>query len=144
MRRVVNKLLRIIAVATLGVVVLLSSPKNAKADEVTDAILAQQAALYQQQLAAIQAYQQALLIQQQQAMADQYAKALLVFQQQQAQQQLALQQAYMLKSIQQAQKAKYESLLVQTNKEYQDHLLSEYTKYQKQAIESFKGYEGLK
>lgn len=148
MKTVINKLSKIIVGTVFAVALMLASGKNAKADELTDALLAQQAAIYQQQLAAIQAYQQQVLAQQaalyQQAIADQNAKALLVFQEAQANQLRAIQQAYMLNSIQQQQQAQYTSMLQTTGLDYQQHLIDEYNKYQKQAITAFKGYEGIK
>lgn len=139
-----SKIKKIITAVVLSVAFLLVPAKSVMADEISDAIAAQQAAVYQQQLAAIQAYQAALLAQYQQAIADQYAKSLLVFQEAQAEQQRAVQQAYMLNAIQQKQQAQYESMIKSTGLDYQQYLLNEYNKYQKQAIAAFKGYEGLK
>ena len=72
-----------------------------------------------------------------QAIADQYAKALLVYQEAIAAQARAVQQSYMLASVQQLQNA-------QTGLDYQSYLLDRYQKYQKQALAAFKGYEGIK
>ena len=148
MIKIVNKVVKAVSVMVLASLVMLVPVKSVKADAVTDAIAAQQAVLYQQQVEQLQQYQAALLAQYQlayqQAVADQYAKALLVFKEQQAEQQRAIQQAYMLNSIQQAQKAHYTSMVQSTGLDYQQHLLDEYAKYQKQAITAFKGYEGIK
>lgn len=144
MRRHIKKVGKIIAASLFAAAVALAPAKTVKADAVTDAIAAQQAAIYAQQVAAIQAYQQALLAQYQQAVADQYAKSLLVFQEAQANQQRAIQQAYMLNAIQQQQNAQYQSMIQSTGLEYQQHLLDTYQLYQKQAIQAFKGYEGIK
>lgn len=140
----IKKILKVTAGIVLAAVVLLTPAKAVKADAVTDAILAQQAALYEQQLAAIQAYQVALAAQYQQQVADQYAKAVLVFNEAQANQQRAIQQAYMLKAIQQQQKAQYECMIKSTGLDYQQHLLEDYTRYQQKGIDAFKGYEGIK
>lgn len=129
---------------TFAIAVIAVSGKTVKADELTDALIAQQAALYQQQVAMAQAYQAALMAQYQQAVADQYAKALLVYSEAQAQQQRAIQQAYMLNSVQQMQRAQYTNMVQQTGLEYPQYLLDEYNKYQKQGIAAFKGYEGIK
>lgn len=144
MRTVFNKAIKIVTAVAFMLVVLLVPAKTVKADELSDAIAAQQALIYQQQLQAIQAYQAALMAQYQQAMADQYAKALLVFNEAQAEQQRAIQQAYMLNSIQQKQKAQYTNMVQTTGLDYQQHLIDEYNKYQKQAIAAFKGFEGIK
>ena len=144
MRTVFNKAIKIVTAVAFTLVVLLAPAKTVKADELSDAIAAQQALVYQQQLQAIQAYQAALMAQYQQAMADQYAKALLVFNEAQAEQQRAIQQAYMLNSIQQKQKAQYTNMVQTTGLDYQQHLIDEYNKYQKQAIAAFKGFEGIK
>lgn len=144
MKKVINKVAKFLVSITLSVVVIASTVNTVKADELADALAAQQAILYQQQVAAIQAYQAALLAQYQQAMADQYAKALLVFNEAQANQQRAIQQAYMLNSIQQQQQAQYTNMVQKTGLDYQQHLLEEYKKYQQQAANAFKGYEGLK
>lgn len=148
MKAIINRVVKAVVIAAFAVALTLAPAKNVKADELADAIAAQQALLYQQQVEAIQQYQAALLAQYQQqyqqAVADQYAKALLVFQEAQASQQRAIQQAYMLNAIQQQQKAQYTSMVQQTGLDYQQHLLSEYEKYQKQAIGAFKGYEGIK
>ena len=144
MKKIIIKMIKGFAAFVVVAVVVLAPSNNVKADEMADAIAAQQAALYQQQVEALQAYQAALLAQYQQAMADQYAKAVLVFAEAQASQQRAIQQAYMLNSIQQQQKAQYTNMVQQTGLDYQQHLLDEYNKYQKQAIAAFKGYEGIK
>ena len=144
MRTVFNKTIKIVTAVAFTLAVLLVPAKTVKADELSDAIAAQQALVYQQQLQSIQAYQAALMAQYQQAMADQYAKALLVFNEAQAEQQRAIQQAYMLNSIQQKQKAQYTSMIQLTGLDYQQYLIDEYNKYQKQAIAAFKGYEGIK
>ena len=144
MKKRLNKLTKIAFTALFASAIIFAPVKNVKADAVTDALVAQQNLLYQQQLAQIQAYQAALQAQYQQAMADQYAKALLVFQEAQANQLRAIQQAYMLNSIQQQQQAQYTSMLQTTGLDYQQHLIDEYNKYQKQAITAFKGYEGIK
>ena len=142
------KIKKIILGITFAVALLFVSEKSVKADEISDALAVQQAIIYQQQVAAIQAYQQQLAAQQaalyQQAVADQYAKALLVFNEAQANQLRAIQQAYMLNAIQQQQQAQYTSMLQTTGADYQQHLLDEYNKYQQQAIAAFKGYEGIK
>ncbi|MDO4189024.1 MAG: hypothetical protein Q4D29_08525 [Lachnospiraceae bacterium] len=144
MKKVINRVVKLLVASSLGMVLCMSSSKAVKADELADAIAAQQAIIYQQQLQAIQAYQAALMAQYQQAMADQYAKALLVFNEAQAEQQRAIQQAYMLNAIQQKQKAQYTSMVQNTGLDYQQHLIDEYNKYQKQAVAAFKGYEGIK
>ena len=144
MKKTVNKVVKFIFAGLVAGVVLMTPAKNVKADELTDALLAQQAAMYQQQLEMAQAYQVALLAQYQQAAADQYAKALLVYNEAQANQLRAIQQAYMLNSIQQQQKAQYNCMVQQTGLDYQQHLMDEYSKYQQQAIAAFKGYEGIK
>ena len=148
MKTVINKLSKIIVGTMFAVALMLASGKNAKADELTDALLAQQAAIYQQQLAAIQAYQQQVLAQQaalyQQAIADQNAKALLVFQEAQANQLRALQQSYMLNAVQAQQKAQIQHMIESNGYEYQQRLLNQYTICQQQALDTFKGYEGLK
>lgn len=144
MKKTVNNVVKFIFAGLVAGVVLMTPVKNVKADELTDALLAQQAAMYQQQLEMAQAYQAALLAQYQQAAADQYAKALLVYNEAQANQLRAIQQAYMLNSIQQQQKAQYNCMVQQTGLDYQQHLMDEYSKYQQQAIAAFKGYEGIK
>ena len=110
------------------------------------AIEVQQTLLKQQEEAnrlALEA-QQALMAQYNQAIADQYAKALLVYQEAIAAQARAVQQSYMLASVQQLQNAQYTSMVQQTGLDYQSYLLDQYQKYQKQALAAFKGYEGIK
>lgn len=144
MKKVVNKVFKVVVSVLLAAVVMISSKKDIRADELADVIATQQEMVYQQQLQQLQTYQAALMAQYQQAIADQYAKALLVFNEAQAQQQRAIQQAYMLNSIQQQQQAQYINMVQTTGKDYQQHLIDEYTKYQQQAINAFKGYEGIK
>ena len=144
MSKIIKKGVKVIAALLASAVIITASPAVVKADAVSDAIAAQQAALYQQQLQAVQAYQAALLGQYQQAMADQYAKALIVFNQEQVHQQNAIKQPYMLNAIQAQQKAQYQSLIQNTATDYQGHLLDVYTAYQQQAMAAFKAYEGIK
>ena len=142
--KVIKKTLRILACGALSALIVCASPKSVKADAVTDALAAQQAALYQQQLQMMQAYQEALLAQYQQAMMDQYQQALFVQQALAKQQMNAIQQAYLLNAIQAQQKAQYESMLNVTGLEYKDQLMQEFIKNQKNANATFKGYEGIK
>lgn len=135
---------KLFLVTLLAMVVAVAGTKTVKADELTDALLAQQAALYQQQLEILQNYQAAMLAQYQQAIADQYAKAVLVQQGFAKQQQAAIQQAYLLNSIQAMQNAQYQSMINASNLDYKGHLLEEYKKYQDQSKTAFLGYEGLK
>ena len=144
MKKRFNKLTKIAFTALFASAIIFAPAKNVKADAVTDALVAQQNLLYQQQLAQIQAYQAALQAQYQQAMADQYAKALLVFQEAQANQLRALQQSYMLNAVQAQQKAQIQHMIESNGYEYQQRLLNQYTICQQQALDTFKGYEGLK
>ena len=52
--------------------------------------------------------------------------------------------AFTINAIQQQQNAQYQSMIQSTGLEYQQHLLDTYQLYQKQAIQAFKGYEGIK
>ena len=144
MNKFMKKTVKLISAAVFAAVIMISIPKTVKADPVADAIAAQQAALYEQQVKALQAYQAALMAQYQKAMADQYAKALLVFQQAQVNQQNAIQQAYMLNAIQTQQNAQYQSMIQNSSLDYQQHLMEVYKVYQLQAMQAFKGYEGIK
>ena len=150
-----GSVLKLLAAMALGVFAVFLSSDVVKADAYADALKYQQA---QQALAAQQALeaqqkeanrialeaQQALMAQYNQAIADQYAKALLVHQEAIAAQARAVQQSYMLASVQQLQNAQYTSMVQQTGLDYQSYLLDRYQKYQKQALAAFKGYEGIK
>ena len=150
-----GSVLKLLAAMALGVFAVFLSSDVVKADAYADALKYQQA---QQALAAQQALeaqqkeanrialeaQQALMAQYNQAIADQYAKALLVYQEAIAAQARAVQQSYMLASVQQLQNAQYTSMVQQTGLDYQSYLLDRYQKYQKQALAAFKGYEGIK
>ena len=150
-----GSVLKLLAAMALGVLAVFLSSDVVKADAYADALQYQQA---QQALAAQQALeaqqkeanrialeaQQALMAQYNQAIADQYAKALLVYQEAIAAQARAVQQSYMLASVQQLQNAQYTSMVQQTGLDYQSYLLDRYQKYQKQALAAFKGYEGIK
>lgn len=150
-----GSVLKLLAAMALGVFAVFLSSDVVKADAYADALQYQQA---QQALAAQQALeaqqkeanrialeaQQALMAQYNQAIADQYAKALLVYQEAIAAQARAVQQSYMLASVQQLQNAQYTSMVQQTGLDYQSYLLDRYQKYQKQALAAFKGYEGIK
>ncbi|MDO4965107.1 MAG: hypothetical protein Q4E51_00225 [Lachnospiraceae bacterium] len=140
----INKIKKIASIIAIAAVVIIASSKTVKADELTDALLAQQAVLYQQQLEMLQNYQAAVLAQYQQAIKDQYEKAVLVQQAFAKQQQAAVQQAYLLNAIQAQQNAQYQSMITASGLDYQGHLLAEYKKYQEQAKTAFLGYEGLK
>ena len=129
--------LKLLAAMALGVFAVFLCSDVVKADAYADALQYQQA---QQALVA----QQALMAQYNQAIADQYAKALLVYQEAIAAQARAVQQSYMLASVQQLQNAQYTSMVQQTGLDYQSYLLDRYQKYQKQALAAFKGYEGIK
>lgn len=142
---------KFVITALSTVAILTVNPKNVMADANTDAILAQQALILQQQAiiqaqqaAFLQAYQQALLAQYQKAFMDQYAAALFVQQGLATQQLNAIQQSYMLNAVQAQQAAQYKSMIQTLGLEHQDHLMEEFTKYQNQAIAAFKGYEGIK
>ena len=138
-----GSVLKLLAAMALGVFAVFLSSDVVKADAYADALQyqqAQQALVAQQALAA----QQALMAQYNQAIADQYAKALLVYQEAIAAQARAVQQSYMLASVQQLQNAQYTSMVQQTGLDYQSYLLDRYQKYQKQALAAFKGYEGIK
>lgn len=156
-----GSVLKLLAAMALGVFVVFLSSDVVKADAYADALQyqqAQQALVAQQALATQQALeaqqkeanrialeaQQALMAQYNQAIADQYAKALLVYQEAIAAQARAVQQSYMLASVQQLQNAQYTSMVQQTGLDYQSYLLDQYQKYQKQALAAFKGYEGIK
>lgn len=150
-----GSVLKLLAAMALCVFAVFLSSDVVKADAYADALQYQQA---QQALAAQQALeaqqkeanrialeaQQALMAQYNQAIADQYAKALLVYQEAIAAQARAVQQSYMLASVQQLQNAQYTSMVQQTGLDYQSYLLDQYQKYQKQALAAFKGYEGIK
>ena len=138
-----GSVLKLLAAMALGVFAVFLSSDVVKADAYADALQYQQA---QQALVAQQALeaQQALMAQYNQAIADQYAKALLVYQEAIAAQARAVQQSYMLASVQQLQNAQYTSMVQQTGLDYQSYLLDQYQKYQKQALAAFKGYEGIK
>ena len=150
-----GSVLKLLAAMALGVFAVFLSSDVVKADAYADALQYQQA---QQALAAQQALeaqqkeanrialeaQQALMAQYNQAIADQYAKALLVYQEAIAAQARAVQQSYMLASVQQLQNAQYTSMVQQTGLDYQSYLLDRYQKYQKQALAAFMGYEGIK
>lgn len=150
-----GSVLKLLAAMALCVFAVFLSSDVVKADAYADALQYQQA---QQALAAQQALeaqqkeanrialeaQQALMAQYNQAIADQYAKALLVYQEAIAAQARAVQQSYMLASVQQLQNAQYTSMVQQTGLDYQSYLLDRYQKYQKQALAAFKGYEGIK
>ena len=141
--------LKLLAAMALGVFAVFLCSDVVKADAYADALQYQQAqqALEAQQKEAnriaLEA-QQALMAQYNQAIADQYAKALLVYQEAIAAQARAVQQSYMLASVQQLQNAQYTSMVQQTGLDYQSYLLDRYQKYQKQALAAFKGYEGIK
>ena len=150
-----GSVLKLLAAMALGVFAVFLSSDVVKADAYADALQyqqAQQALVAQQALAAQQKEanrialeaQQALMAQYNQAIADQYAKALLVHQEAIAAQARAVQQSYMLASVQQLQNAQYTSMVQQTGLDYQSYLLDRYQKYQKQALAAFKGYEGIK
>lgn len=156
-----GSVLKLLAAMALGVFAVFLCSDVVKADAYADALQyqqAQQALVAQQALAAQQALesqqkeanrialeaQQALMAQYNQAIADQYAKALLVYQEAIAAQARAVQQSYMLASVQQLQNAQYTSMVQQTGLDYQSYLLDRYQKYQKQALAAFKGYEGIK
>ena len=150
-----GSVLKLLAAMALGVFAVFLSSDVVKADAYADALQyqqAQQALVAQQALAAQQKEanrialeaQQALMAQYNQAIADQYAKALLVYQEAIAAQARAVQQSYMLASVQQLQDAQYTSMVQQTGLDYQSYLLDRYQKYQKQALAAFKGYEGIK
>lgn len=147
--------LKLLAAMALGVFAVFLCSDVVKADAYADALQyqqAQQALVAQQALEAQQKEanrialeaQQALMAQYNQAIADQYAKALLVHQEAIAAQARAVQQSYMLASVQQLQNAQYTSMVQQTGLDYQSYLLDRYQKYQKQALAAFKGYEGIK
>lgn len=150
-----GSVLKLLVAMALGVFAVFLCSDVVKADAYADALQYQQA---QQALAAQQALeaqqkeanrialeaQQALMAQYNQAIADQYAKALLVYQEAIAAQARAVQQSYMLASVQQLQNAQYTSMVQQTGLDYQSYLLDRYQKYQKQALAAFKGYEGIK
>lgn len=150
-----GSVLKLLTAMALGAFAVFLSSDVVKADAYADALQYQQA---QQALAAQQALeaqqkeanrialeaQQALMAQYNQAIADQYAKALLVYQEAIAAQARAVQQSYMLASVQQLQNAQYTSMVQQTGLDYQSYLLDRYQKYQKQALAAFKGYEGIK
>lgn len=144
-----GSVLKLLAAMALGVFAVFLSSDVVKADAYADALQYQQAqqALEAQQKEAnriaLEA-QQALMAQYNQAIADQYAKALLVYQEAIAAQARAVQQSYMLASVQQLQNAQYTSMVQQTGLDYQSYLLDRYQKYQKQALAAFKGYEGIK
>ena len=147
--------LKLLAAMALGVFAVFLSSDVVKADAYADALKYQQA---QQALAAQQALeaqqkeanrialeaQQALMAQYNQAIANQYAKALLVYPEAIAAQARAVQQSYMLASVQQLQNAQYTSMVQQTALNYQRYKKKQYQKYQKQALAPFKGYEGIK
>ena len=150
-----GSVLKLLAAMALCVFAVFLSSDVVKADAYADALQyqqAQQALVAQQALAAQQKEanrialeaQQALMAQYNQAIADQYAKALLVYQEAIAAQGRAVQQSYMLASVQQLQNAQYTSMVQQTGLDYQSYLLDRYQKYQKQALAAFKGYEGIK
>lgn len=156
-----GSVLKLLTAMALGAFAVFLSSDVVKADAYADALQyqqAQQALVAQQALAAQQALeaqqkeanrialeaQQALMAQYNQAIADQYAKALLVYQEAIAAQARAVQQSYMLASVQQLQNAQYTSMVQQTGLDYQSYLLDQYQKYQKQALAAFKGYEGIK
>ena len=156
-----GSVLKLLTAMALGVFAVFLCSDVVKADAYADALQyqqAQQALVAQQALAAQQALeaqqkeanrialeaQQALMAQYNQAIADQYAKALLVYQEAIAAQARAVQQSYMLASVQQLQNAQYTSMVQQTGLDYQSYLLDQYQKYQKQALAAFKGYEGIK
>lgn len=150
-----GSVLKLLAAMALCVFAVFLSSDVVKADAYADALQyqqAQQALVAQQALAAQQKEanrialeaQQALMAQYNQAIADQYAKALLVYQEAIAAQARAVQQSYMLASVQQLQDAQYTSMVQQTGLDYQSYLLDQYQKYQKQALAAFKGYEGIK
>lgn len=150
-----GSVLKLLAAMALCVFAVFLSSDVVKADAYADALQyqqAQQALVAQQALAAQQKEanrialeaQQALMAQYNQAIADQYAKALLVYQEAIAAQARAVQQSYMLASVQQLQNAQYTSMVQQTGLDYQSYLLDRYQKYQKQALAAFKGYEGIK
>ena len=156
-----GSVLKLLTAMALGTFAVFLSSDVVKADAYADALQyqqAQQALVAQQALAAQQALeaqqkeanrialeaQQALMAQYNQAIADQYAKALLVYQEAIAAQARAVQQSYMLASVQQLQNAQYTSMVQQTGLDYQSYLLDQYQKYQKQALAAFKGYEGIK
>ena len=150
-----GSVLKLLAAMALVVFAVFLCSDVVKADAYADALQyqqAQQALVAQQALAAQQKEanrialeaQQALMAQYNQAIADQYAKALLVYQEAIAAQARAVQQSYMLASVQQLQNAQYTSMVQQTGLDYQSYLLDQYQKYQKQALAAFKGYEGIK
>lgn len=156
-----GSVLKLLTAMALGAFAVFLSSDVVKADAYADALQyqqAQQTLVAQQALAAQQALeaqqkeanrialeaQQALMAQYNQAIADQYAKALLVYQEAIAAQARAVQQSYMLASVQQLQNAQYTSMVQQTGLDYQSYLLDQYQKYQKQALAAFKGYEGIK
>ena len=150
-----GSVLKLLAAMALVVFAVFLCSDVVKADAYADALQyqqAQQALVAQQALAAQQKEanrialeaQQALMAQYNQAIADQYAKALLVYQEAIAAQARAVQQSYMLASVQQLQDARYTSMVQQTGLDYQSYLLDRYQKYQKQALAAFKGYEGIK
>ena len=150
-----GSVLKLLAAMALCVFAVFLSSDVVKADAYADALqyhqtqlalVAHQALAAQQKEAnriALEA-QQALMAQYNQAIADQYAKALLVHQEAIAAQARAVQQSYMLASVQQLQDAQYTSMVQQTGLDYQSYLLDRYRKYQKQALAAFKGYEGIK
>lgn len=139
-----KKVIKVMTALALAAAVCLAPAKTVKADAATDALIAQQQLMIEQQLQLIQAYQAALIAQYQQQLADQYSKALLVMNEAQANQLRAIQQSYMLNAVQAQQKAMYQCMLESTGVEYQGRLLNAFKVYQQQALDAFKGYEGLK
>lgn len=155
------KLGKFLAVSGMVLTMMIASARNVQADEVTDAaillqqqqLLAQQAEQAQQALLIQQAQQAALaqLVQQQQAiMLAQYQAGLMAQYQAalEAQQAMAkikengFQQTFLLNSIQTMQRAQYENMINTEKLDYKPMLLEEYTKAQKNGLNSFAGYTG--
>ncbi|MCR5223351.1 MAG: hypothetical protein K6D90_10865 [Lachnospiraceae bacterium] len=166
MKKGIIKYSKTVVVLALTLLIAFPMTRSVSADEAADAqqaqlLLLMQTPEYQAALALQQ--QQALALQQQQALQQaQMAQYLAAFQAQKmnawndqlaaAQQVLnnaqylqmsALNQAYILNSIQAQQRMQYEGMINRMGLDYKGMLMQEFKDGQYDAIQAFKGYNGL-
>lgn len=163
MKNVIKKLVMAGSAILMASALMIAMPDTVKADEAYDAQLqqlqllmqtpeyqaalkaqqeAQAAFLAQQQQLALQA-QAAALAQYQQAWQQQYAAAQLVYNNALYLQQMAVNQTYLLNSIQAQQRANYEAMVKRAGLDYQNMLIKDFTDDQYKALKAFTGYYGF-
>ena len=173
MKKGIIKYSKTVVVLALTLLIAFPMTRSVSADEAADAQQAQllllmqtpeyQAALALQQQQALALQQQQALIAQQQAAAqaqmaqylaalqaqkmnawnDQLAAAQQVLNNAQYLQMSALNQTYILNAIQAQQRAQYEAMINKMGLDYKGMLMKEYKDGQYDAMQAFKGYNGL-